>query len=69
LDDGQWLDTGSVEVCGFAGRRLAGGAVKLLVGVRADIASRFDTAALPELPVTTLSSAASEELLDRHHPG
>ncbi|MFJ4437983.1 AAA family ATPase [Streptomyces sp. NPDC088923] len=69
LDDGQWLDAGSVEVCGFAGRRLAGGAVKLLVGVRADIASRFDTAALPELPVTTLSSAASEELLDRHHPG
>lgn len=55
LDDGQWLDDSSADICGFVGRRLAGSPVKLLVGVRTDIASRFDTAALPELPIAALN--------------
>ncbi|MGV9937174.1 helix-turn-helix transcriptional regulator [Streptomyces olivaceoviridis] len=69
LDDGQWLDTSSIEVCGFVGRRLTGSSVKLAVGLRSDVPSGFDTAALPHLPVTTLSEKASEQLLDMHHPG
>ncbi|MEW2288522.1 AAA family ATPase [Streptomyces sp. NPDC047841] len=69
LDDGQWLDASSIEVCGFVGRRLTGSSVKLAVGLRADLASGFDTAALPAVPVTTLSEKASEQLLDMRHPG
>ncbi|MFF8381278.1 AAA family ATPase [Streptomyces sp. NPDC015661] len=69
LDDGQWFDRWSTEVCGFVGRRLSGSSVKLVVGLRSDVPSGFDTAALPQLPVTTLSEKASEQLLDRHHPG
>ncbi|MFJ8948044.1 AAA family ATPase [Streptomyces sp. NPDC102395] len=69
LDDGQWLDASSTEVCGFVGRRLTGSSVKLVVGLRSDVPSGFDTAALPQLPVTTLSEKASEQLLDTHHPG
>ncbi|MFF3503247.1 AAA family ATPase [Streptomyces sp. NPDC003247] len=68
LDDGQWLDASSTEVCGFVGRRLTGSSVKLVVVLRSDLASGFDTAALPELPVTTLSEEASEQLLDSRHP-
>jgi len=49
LDDGQWLDGPSADVCGFVGRRLTGRPVRLLVSVRADLPSRFDAAALPEL--------------------
>ncbi|MFE9629257.1 AAA family ATPase, partial [Streptomyces sp. NPDC006527] len=69
LDDGQWLDTSSTEVCGFVGRRLTGSSVKLVVGLRSGVPSGFDTAALPELPVTTLSEKVAEQLLDLHHPG
>ncbi|MET7703414.1 LuxR family transcriptional regulator [Streptomyces sp. NPDC005485] len=69
LDDGQWLDTSSTAVCGFVGRRLTGSSVKLLVGLRSEVPSGFDTAALPELPVTTLPEKVSEQLLDMHHPG
>ncbi|MER5642398.1 LuxR C-terminal-related transcriptional regulator [Kitasatospora sp. NPDC002227] len=36
VDDGQWLDDASAEVCGFVGRRLAGGRVQLLIAVRPD---------------------------------
>lgn len=69
LDDGQWLDRASTDVCGFVGRRLTGSSVKLAVGLRSDVPSGFDTAALPQLPVTTLSEKASEQLLDMHYPG
>jgi DNA-binding CsgD family transcriptional regulator len=68
LDDGQWLDASSAEVCGFVGRRLAGGSTKMMIAVRSDIGSRFDTAALPELPVEALSDEAAEQLLDIRHP-
>ncbi|WP_405655336.1 AAA family ATPase [Streptomyces sp. NBC_00019] len=69
LDDGQWLDTASTEVCGFVGRRLTGSSVKLVVGLRSEVPSGFDTAALPELSVTTLPEKVSEHLLDLRHPG
>ncbi|MEU1268528.1 AAA family ATPase [Streptomyces sp. NPDC005799] len=69
LDDGQWFDASSTEVCGFVGRRLTGSSVKLVVGLRHDVPSGFDTAALTGLTVTTLSEKASEQLLDLHHPG
>ncbi|MFE7564865.1 AAA family ATPase [Kitasatospora sp. NPDC057500] len=68
LDDGQWLDDSSADVCGFVGRRLSGGPVKLLVAVRTDLASRFDTATLPELPVAALTDEDAARLLDRRHP-
>ncbi|MFE4974787.1 AAA family ATPase [Kitasatospora sp. NPDC056651] len=68
LDDGQWLDDASADVCGFVGRRLAGGPVRLLVAVRTDLASRFDTAALPELPVAALSDEDAARLLDHRYP-
>ncbi|MGW7572224.1 AAA family ATPase, partial [Streptomyces tendae] len=68
LDDGQWLDPSSAEVCGFVGRRLTGSSVKLLVGLRSEVPSRFDTAALPELPVAALPDEDAERLLDLHHP-
>ncbi|WHM41535.1 AAA family ATPase [Streptomyces sp. BPTC-684] len=69
LDDGQWFDTASTEVCGFVGRRLTGSSVRLVVGLRSGVPSGFDTAALPELPVPTLSQEASGQLLDLHNPG
>ncbi|MFD9902682.1 AAA family ATPase [Streptomyces sp. NPDC059063] len=69
LDDGQWFDTSSTEVCGFVGRRLTGSPVRLVIGLRSDVPSGFDTAALPQLPVATLSEQASEHLLDLRHPG
>ncbi|MFJ4188326.1 AAA family ATPase [Kitasatospora sp. NPDC089509] len=68
LDDGQWLDDASADVCGFVGRRLVGSRTKLLIAVRADIASRFDTAALPELSVAALADEDAALLLDRRHP-
>ncbi|MFF3606694.1 AAA family ATPase [Streptomyces sp. NPDC002463] len=68
LDDGQWFDTSSTEVCGFVGRRLTGSSVKLVVALRSGVPSGFDTAAVPELAVTTLSGTASGQLLDMHHP-
>ncbi|MFF9340401.1 MULTISPECIES: AAA family ATPase [unclassified Streptomyces] len=68
LDDGQWLDSSSTEVCGFVGRRLTGSSVRLVVGLRSDVPSGFDTAALSELTVPALSARASEELLHTRHP-
>jgi DNA-binding CsgD family transcriptional regulator len=68
LDDAQWLDASSAEVCGFVGRRLTGSSVKLVVGLRSGVPSRFDTAALPELAVPPLSEEAAEQLLDMRHP-
>lgn len=69
LDDGQWFDTASTEVCGFVGRRLTGSSVRLVVGLRSGVPSGFDTAALPELAVPTLSEEAAGQLLDLRNPG
>ncbi|MGI5418942.1 AAA family ATPase [Actinomadura luteofluorescens] len=68
VDDGQWLDAASADVCGFVGRRLAGVPVKMLIAVRADSPSRFDTAALPETAVSALPDEAAGRLLDLRYP-
>ncbi|MDP4501630.1 helix-turn-helix transcriptional regulator [Nonomuraea turcica] len=68
LDDGQWMDASSAEVCGFVARRLSGSSVKMLIAVRSDVGSRFDTAALPELPVAALAEEEAGRLLDLRHP-
>ncbi|GAA1225250.1 LuxR family transcriptional regulator [Kitasatospora nipponensis] len=68
LDDGQWLDPASAEVCGFVGRRLAGNGAKLVVALRPEKSSGFDAAALPVLPVPPLSEDAAAQLLDARHP-
>ncbi|WP_431900416.1 AAA family ATPase [Nonomuraea sp. bgisy101] len=68
LDDGQWLDDTSAEVFGFVGRRIGGFPVKLLIAVRDEIASRFDLAVLPEMPVGPLSDEDAVRLLDQRHP-
>ncbi|GAA1988016.1 helix-turn-helix transcriptional regulator [Catenulispora subtropica] len=68
LDDGQWLDDASTDVCGFVGRRLAGSPVTLLAAVRSDVASRFESTGLPELTVSALGEEDAARLLDQHHP-
>ncbi|GAA4836605.1 helix-turn-helix transcriptional regulator [Kitasatospora terrestris] len=68
LDDGQWFDDASADVLGFVGRRLSSSRVRLLIAVRTDLASRFDTAALPELPIAALTDEDAARLLDRRHP-
>ncbi|CAM4462264.1 AAA family ATPase [Nocardia ninae] len=55
LDNGHWFDDASADVCGFVGRRLTGSSAKMLVALRADIGSRFDSSALPELRATGIS--------------
>ncbi|WP_338704403.1 LuxR family transcriptional regulator (plasmid) [Streptomyces sp. Q6] len=68
LDDAQWLDASSTEVIGFVGRRLTGSSVRLVVGLRCEVASGWDTSALPELSVPALSDTAARELLELRHP-
>ncbi|MFF8770783.1 AAA family ATPase [Kitasatospora sp. NPDC015120] len=68
LDDAQWLDDSSAAIYGFVGRRLVGSPAKMLVAVRTDLTSRFDTAALPELPITALTDADAARLLDDRYP-
>ncbi|MEV0588659.1 LuxR family transcriptional regulator [Nonomuraea sp. NPDC050310] len=68
VDDGQWLDDSSADVFGFVGRRIGGVPVKLLVAVREEVASRFDGAVLPEMPVGPLTDEDAGRLLDHHHP-
>lgn len=51
LDDGQWLDAASIAVIGFAGRRLTGSSVKLVVGLRGGGWTCATPASLPR-PVT-----------------
>jgi DNA-binding CsgD family transcriptional regulator len=68
VDDGQWLDDSSIDVCGFVGRRLVGSQVKLLAAVRTDVPSHFDTAALPELAIPALTDEDAELLLNSRFP-
>src|SRR5206468_10478307 len=68
LDDGHWLDGPSADVCGFVGRRLAGTPVNLVVALRTEVASPFDSAAFTELPVPALGEEAAALLLDERHP-
>ncbi|MEU2927195.1 AAA family ATPase [Streptomyces sp. NPDC007251] len=69
VDDGHWFDPHSAEVGGFIARRLAGHAVRMIIGVRAETSSAWDAAALPELAVAPLDAAASADLLRMQAPG
>ncbi|MFI5645449.1 AAA family ATPase [Kitasatospora sp. NPDC051705] len=68
IDDGQWLDDASVEVCGFVARRLADLPVKMLIALRSEVRCAFDHARLPELPVEALAEDAAGRLLELRHP-
>ncbi|MBZ4319874.1 AAA family ATPase [Streptomyces huiliensis] len=68
VDDGQWLDDASAEVCGFVARRLTAVPVKMLIALRAEARSAFDHARLPELPVAALSEEDAGRLLAQRHP-
>jgi DNA-binding CsgD family transcriptional regulator len=67
LDDGQWLDSASLEAVVFAVRRLAGEPVAVLIGVRADHTTALDGADLPTLALEGLdpvgTAALARELL------
>ncbi|MEV4436777.1 AAA family ATPase [Streptomyces sp. NPDC049585] len=68
IDDGQWLDDASAEVCGFVARRLAAVPVKMLVALRDEVRSAFDHARLADLQVTALSEEDAGRLLELRHP-
>ncbi|MER5783802.1 AAA family ATPase [Streptomyces mobaraensis] len=68
IDDGQWLDDASAQVCGFVARRLAAVPVKMLIALRAEVRSAFDHARLAELPVAALPEEDAGRLLELCHP-
>ena len=68
-DDAQWLDEPSSAVLGFVARRLATEPAALLVAVRDGLASSFDDAGLPGLPLTGLAEPAAAALIEARAPG
>ena len=68
-DDAQWLDEPSSVVLGFVARRLATEPAALLIAVRDGLASSFDDAGLPGLPLTGLAEPAAAALLEARAPG
>lgn len=68
VDDAHWFDPQSAEVGRFIARRLSAHAVRMAIGVRADVASAWDAAGLPELTVPALDAHAAALLLDAHAP-
>jgi DNA-binding CsgD family transcriptional regulator len=67
-DDAQWLDEPSGVVLGFVARRLATEPAALLIAVRDGLASSFDDAGLPGLPLTGLAEPAAAALLEARAP-
>lgn len=68
VDDAHWFDPQSAEVGRFIARRLSAHAVRMAIGVRADIPSAWDASGLPELAVPALEDGAAATLLDAHAP-
>jgi DNA-binding CsgD family transcriptional regulator len=64
VDDAHWLDRPSSEVLGFVARRVESDPAVLMFGIREGLASSFDDADLPELPIAGLDPDASNALLD-----
>lgn len=64
VDDAQHIDHASLAALLFAGRRLAGSAVGLLLAVRDPGRRTVDTSDLPELRLAGLSRDAAARLLD-----
>lgn len=69
VDDGHWLDVPSAQVLAFAGRRLVGWRLRLVVVTRTDTASSFDDAGLGHLDVAPFTASQAERFLDTTHPG
>jgi DNA-binding CsgD family transcriptional regulator len=67
-EDLHWLDSATLEVLAFVGRRLASDPVVLLASSRPMSDDLFQMAGLPELSLEGLQPAAASELLDTHAP-
>jgi DNA-binding CsgD family transcriptional regulator len=69
IDDAQWLDGSSADALVFAFRRLLADRVVVLLAVRGEEASAFDTVGLPELELLGLEPSAAGQLLLDHAAG
>ena len=65
VDDVHWLDAASAQALEFTARRLSHDAIGLVIAVRADAPSSFDTARMNTMAITGLTGAAARELLAR----
>ena len=65
VDDVQWLDTPSRDALLFAGRRLAGSRVAMILAARDEPLPALDAARLEELPVQALDREATSQLAAR----
>ena len=68
VEDAQWLDGPSAEVLGFVARRLEHEPVIVLFALREGVASSFDEAGLPELPLDGLDDEPAKALLESTSP-
>ncbi|BBH69234.1 LuxR family transcriptional regulator [Actinoplanes sp. OR16] len=68
VDDGQWFDVPSAQVCAFAARRIGDLPVRFVAAVRDPEPSGFDDAGLDELAVPPLTPQDAATLLDRRFP-
>ena len=65
VDDAHWLDTPSIDALLFAGRRLAGSPVGMILAARDEPQPALDAARLEELPVRALDRDATGMLASR----
>jgi DNA-binding CsgD family transcriptional regulator len=65
VDDVHWLDTPSLDALLFAGRRLAGAPVAMILAARDEPVPALDAARLEELPVEVLGREATGLLASR----
>ena len=65
VDDVHWLDTPSLDALLFAGRRLAGAPVGMILAARDEPLPALDAARLEELPVEVLDREATGLLASR----
>ena len=65
VDDVHWLDTPSLDALLFAGRRLAGAPVAMILAARDEPLPALDAARLEELPVEALDREATGLLASR----
>jgi DNA-binding CsgD family transcriptional regulator len=63
VDDAQWLDRSSIETLGFAGRRLPGERIVIVIAAR-DNSEHADLAELPQIRLEGLSTDDAGKLLD-----
>jgi DNA-binding CsgD family transcriptional regulator len=68
VDDAHWLDSSTLSVIAFIGRRLEGEHVALVAAIRSGQSTPLDDARLPTLDLERLSASAAARLLDRNAP-